>query len=184
VADATAEDWARLGRHYLARTARWRTKRPYSTDKGLQNWEWVGAIRAMLPGAKIINCHRDPIETCFACYRQLFSEGIHFSYDLDELASYYNDYQHLSEYWQERYLGNVFNLSYEMLVREPETQVRQLLSFCQLSFDPACLSPHQTQRDVHSTASAAQVRQPIRGDTARSPRYLEFLQPLIQRLHH
>lgn len=184
VADATTEDWARLGKNYLARTARWRTKRPYFTDKGLQNWQWVGAIRAMLPGAKIINCHRDPIETCFACYRQLFSEGIHFSYDLEDLASYYNDYQHLSDYWQERYPGQVFNLAYETLVQEPEAQIRQLLAFCQLPFDAACLSPHQTQRDVHSTASAAQVRQPIRGDTARSPRYRDFLKPLIQRLNH
>jgi Tfp pilus assembly protein PilF len=182
VADATPEDWARLGKIYLARTAHWRAKRPYFTDKGLQNWQWIGAVRAMLPGAKIINCHRDPVETCFACYRQLFSEGIHFSYDLDEMASYYHDYRRLTDYWQERYPGHVFDLSYEALVQEPETQIRHLLSFCQLPFDVACLSPHQTQRDVYSTASAAQVRQPIRGDTARSPNYLDFLAPLIQRL--
>jgi Tfp pilus assembly protein PilF len=184
VTDAKAEDWARLGKNYLARTARWRARRPYFTDKGLQNWQWIGAIRAMLPGAKIISCHRDPVETCFACYRQLFSEGIHFSYDLEDLASYYNDYQHLSDYWQEHYPGEVFNLAYETLVQEPEAQIRHLLAFCQLPFDAACLSPHQTQRDVHSTASAAQVRQPIRGDTARSPRYRDFLKPLIQRLNH
>ncbi|MGC1549356.1 MAG: sulfotransferase [Rhodanobacter sp.] len=184
VTDATAEDWARLGKHYLARTTRWRAKRPYFTDKGLQNWQWIGAIRAMLPGAKIINCHRDPVETCFACYRQLFSEGIHFSYDLDDLASYYNDYQHLSDYWQKHHPGQVLDLAYETLVQEPEAQIRQLLAFCQLPFDAACLSPHQTQRDVHSTASAAQVRQPIRGDTARSPRYRDLLKPLIERLGH
>ncbi|WP_233840896.1 sulfotransferase [Dyella sp. 2HG41-7] len=181
-ADATPEDWARLGKDYLARTAHWRKKRPYFTDKGLQNWQWIGVIRAMLPGAKIINCHRDPVETCFACYRQLFSEGILFSYDLDDLASYSNDYVHLSNFWQQHYSGYVFDLSYEALVQEPEVLIRQLLSFCQLPFDEACLSPHQTQRDVHSTASAAQVRQPIRSDTARSPRYRDFLQPLIQRL--
>ncbi|HTV84572.1 MAG TPA: sulfotransferase [Dyella sp.] len=182
--EATAEDWARMGKDYLARTQRWRAKRPCFTDKGLQNWQWIGAIGAMLPGARIIHCHRDAVETCFACYRQLFSEGVHFSYDLEDLASYYNDYRILSDYWQERYPGKVFDLAYEKLVREPEAQIRQLLAFCQLPFDAACLSPHQTQRDVHSTASAAQVRQPIRGDTARSPRYRDFLAPLIERLHH
>jgi Tfp pilus assembly protein PilF len=182
VANATVADWARLGKNYLARTARWRAKRPYFTDKSLQNWQFIGAIRAMLPGAKIINCHRDPVETCFACYRQLFSEGVHYSYDLEDLASYYADYRRLSVYWQERFPDCVFDLSYETLVSDPETQIRQLLAFCQLPFEPACLSPHQTQRDVHSTASAAQVRQPIQGDTARSPRYRDFLEPLIQRL--
>lgn len=184
VADASAEDWIRLGKSYLARTARWRTKRPYFTDKGLHNWQWIGVIRAMLPGASIINCHRDPVETCFACYRQLFSEGIHFSYNLEDLASHYNDYRFLSNYWEKQYQGQVLDLSYETLVLEPEAQIRRLLTFCHQPFDAACLVPHQTQRDVHSTASAAQVRQPIRGDTARSPRYREFLQPLIQRLNH
>ena len=183
VTDATAEDWARLGKNYLARTSRWRTKRPCFTDKGLRNWQWIGVIRTMLPGARIINCHRDPVETCFACYRQLFSEGIHFSYSLEDLASYYNDYQFLTNYWQKQYPEQVLDLSYETLVQEPEAQIRRLLTFCQQPFDAACLLPHQTQRDVHSTASAAQVRQPIRADTARSPRYREFLQPLIQRLN-
>lgn len=184
VVDATSEDWTRLGKSYLARTARWRARCPYFTDKGLQNWQWVGAIRAMLPGAKIINCHRDPVETCFACYRQLFSEGAYFSYDLKDLASYYNDYQKLSNYWQEQYPDKVFDLAYEKLVQEPDAQIRHLLTFCQLPFDAACLSPHQTQREVHSTASAAQVRQPIRGDTARSLRYRHFLAPLIHQLGH
>lgn len=184
VADATAEDWARLGKSYLARTARWRAKRPYFTDKNLQNWQWIGAIRAMLPGAKIINCHRDPVETCFACYRQLFSEGTYFSYDLKDLASYYNGYHKLSHHWQEHYPDTVFDLAYEKLVQEPEAQIRLMLAFCQLLFDAACLSPHQTQRDVHSTASAAQVRQPIRGDTVRSQYYRNFLAPLIQLLDH
>lgn len=183
IPEATPEDWKRLGKNYLDRTARWRTKRPYFTDKGLQNWEWIGAIRAMLPGAKIINCHRDPVETCFACYRQLFSEGAYFSYDLEDLASYYNDYRKLSGYWQERYPGKVFDLVYEKLTEEPEAQIRRLLAFCQLYFDEACLSPHQTQRNVHSTASAAQVRQPIRTDTARSSLYRDFLGPLIQLLN-
>jgi hypothetical protein len=125
----------------------------------------------------------DPVETCFACYRQLFSEGILFSYDL---ASYYNDYRHLSDYWsdywQERYPGHVFDLSYETLARESEAQIRRLLAFCDLPFDPACLTPHQTRREVLSVASAAQVREPIRTDTAHSAPYLQWLQSLRERL--
>jgi tetratricopeptide (TPR) repeat protein len=180
--DTSAEDWARLGRNYLARTAQWRAHRPHFTDKGLLNWQWVGAIRAMLPGAKIINCHRDPVETCFACYRQLFSEGTQYSYDLEDMASYCNDYRRLSDHWLKQYPDQVFDLAYDTLVQEPEAQIRYLLAFCELPFDAACLSPHETQRNVHSTASAAQVRQPIRADTARSPRYRDFLGPMIQQL--
>lgn len=182
VASATAHDWSRLGKEYLARTARWREKRPRFTDKGLLNWQLVGAARAMLPGAKIINCHRDPLETCFACYRQLFRHGTHFSYDLGEMADQYLDYQRLSEHWQICHPGQVLDFSYEALVQEPETQILRLLEFCQLPFDPACLAPHQTKREVLSTASAAQVRQPIRSDTAHATPYVSSLQALREHL--
>lgn len=181
VASATAQDWSRLGKDYLARTDRWRERRARFTDKGLLNWQLVGAALAMLPGAKIINCHRDPLETCFACYRQLFRHGMHFSYDLEEMADHYRDYQRLGDYWQARYPGQVLDFSYEALLQEPELQIRHLLAFCQLSFDPACLAPHQTKREVLSTASAAQVRQPIRNDTTHSAPYLDLLQPLRNR---
>ncbi|GGA50719.1 tetratricopeptide repeat-containing sulfotransferase family protein [Dyella nitratireducens] len=178
VANATADDWARLGREYLARTARWREQRPLFTDKNMLNWEHVGALLAMLPGARIVNCHRDAVETCFACYRQLFSNGSHFSYDLDDMASYYKDFARLSRYWQQHYPGQILDFSYEALLADPETQTRRLLDFCNLPFDPACLNFHKTSRVVLSTASAAQVRQPLRKDTARSAHYAKQLEPL------
>jgi Tfp pilus assembly protein PilF len=182
VTSATTEDWARLGRDYLARTARWRQERPYFTDKNLLTWQHVGAALAMLPGARVINCHRDPIETCFACYRQLFSNGAHFSYDLDDIANYYLDFARLSRYWQQHYPKQVLDFSYEALLADPEAQTRRLLDFCGLPFDPACLDFHKTSRLVLSTASAAQVRQPLRKDTARSMHYETQLGPLRVRL--
>jgi Flp pilus assembly protein TadD len=182
VTAATAADWARLGSEYLARTARWRERRPFFTDKGLLNWQWVGAVRAMLPGAKIVHCYRDPVDTCFSCYRQLFNDGIHYSYDLTELAEHYRDYQRLSAYWLMRFPGWILDFSYEALLHDPEMQIRRLLAFCELPFDPACLSPHKAKRNVYSTASAAQVRQAIRQDTTRNAPYIEWLKPLRDRL--
>jgi Flp pilus assembly protein TadD len=182
VALATADDWSRLGRDYLARTARWREKRPRFTDKELRNWSLVGAALAMLPGAKIVHCHRDPVETCFSCYRHLFRHGVHFSYDLDEMADHYRDYERLAGFWLTRYPGQVLDFPYEALLQQPEARIRRLLAFCDLPFDPACLEPHRTKREVLSTASAAQVREPIHGDTARSKPYLDLLQTLRDRL--
>ncbi|MBD8900605.1 sulfotransferase, partial [Rhodanobacter sp. DHG33] len=182
VASTTADDWHRLGKDYLARTARWREKRPRFTDKELRNWTLVGAALAMLPGAKIVHCHRDPVETCFSCYRHLFRHGVHFTYDLDEMADYYRDYERLTDFWLMRDPQRVLDFPYEALVQEPEAQIRRLLAFCELPFDAACLTPHQTKREVLSTASAAQVREPIRADTAHSTPYLPWLQPLRKRL--
>ena len=180
-ATATADDWQRLGRDYLARTANWRERRQYFTDKNVVNWPLLGAARLMLPGAKIIHCHRDPVETCFSCYRHLFRHGVHYSYDLDEMAAHYRDYERLSAFWLARHPQHVLDFPYETLVQEPDAQIRRLLAFCELPFDAACLTPHQSKREVLSTASAAQVRQPIRTDTAHSAPYLQWLQPLQER---
>ncbi|QNK02663.1 tetratricopeptide repeat-containing sulfotransferase family protein [Dyella telluris] len=180
---ATADDWARLGRQYLERTARWRQVRPRFTDKNMLNWQYLGAALAMLPGASVINCQRDAVETCFACYRQLFSTGSYFSYDLDEMASYYTDYVRLCDFWQRRFPGQVLEHSYEALVAEPEARIRRLLDFCGLAFDPACLDFHSTSRTVLSTASAAQVRQPLQKNNSRLAHYEAQLAPLRARLH-
>ena len=178
---ATTDDWHRLGKDYLARTACWRERSPRFTDKNVANWPLLGAVRLMLPGARIIHCHRDPAETCFSCYRHLFRHGVHYSYDLDEMAEHYRDYERISAFWLARHPQHVLDYSYETLVREPEAQIRRLLAFCELPFDPACLTPHQTQREVLSTASAAQVREPIRADTSHSAPYMEWLRPLHER---
>jgi Tfp pilus assembly protein PilF len=182
VPSTTAEDWARLGREYLDRTARWRQHRPLFTDKNTITWELVGAAQAMLPGSHIVNLQRDPLETCLACYRQLFSNGSHFSYDLDDMAKYYLDFARLSRYWLQHYPEKVLDFSYEALLSDPETQTRRLLAFCGLDFDPACLDFHKTPRAVLSTASAAQVRQPLRKDTARGMHYEAQLAPLRAQL--
>ncbi|MGH8318391.1 MAG: tetratricopeptide repeat-containing sulfotransferase family protein [Steroidobacteraceae bacterium] len=182
VPDATAEDWQRLGREYLARTARWRQAKPRFTDKSLVTWYLVGAALAMLPAARVIVVRRDPVETCLGCFRQCFSEVSGFACDLDEMADYCSDFLRLTRFWLEKYPHRVFDLQYETLVAEPEAVIRRLLEFCDLSFDPACLEFHKTARTVQSLPSAALVRQPLRRDTARSALFGDKLDPLRQRL--
>ncbi|GAB3781342.1 tetratricopeptide repeat-containing sulfotransferase family protein [Dyella agri] len=180
--DASAGDWQRLGREYLARTAPWRKAKPRFTDKSLVSWYLVGAALAMLPAARVVIVRRDPVETCLACFRQCFTEQTGFTCDLDEMADYCIDFLRLTRFWLDRYPDRVFDLPYESLVAEPEPMIRRLLDFCGLPFDPACLEFHKTERTVLSTPSAAQVRQPMRRDTARSARYGDKLDPLRQRL--
>jgi len=180
---ATAADWQRLGQEYLART---RERRQHLdlrfTDKNIDNWAYVGAALAMLPGAVVVNSRRDPLETCFAWYRQLFDyRSMHFGYDFDDIVDYYAGYAQLSRLWQQRFPRQYFDHEYEALQAAPEAQIRRLLEFCGLPFHPACLAFHRSRRTV-LTISAAQVRQPLRRDTARSERYGERLDPLRARL--
>jgi tetratricopeptide (TPR) repeat protein len=182
VPDATAQDWQRLGQEYLARTARWRKDKARFTDKSLVSWYLVGPALMMLPAARVVVVRRDPVETCLACYRQCFAENAGFACDLDETADYCIDFLRLTRFWMEKYPSRVFDLQYEDLVAAPEVAIRKLLAFCGLPFDPACLEPHKTSRPVLSLPSAAQVREPLRRDTARSARYGAKLDRLRQRL--
>lgn len=175
---ATADDWTRLGADYLRRTARWRTARARSTDKLPGNWLIVGAIRAMLPDARIIDSRRDAVETCWSCYKQLFAPGLaDYSYDLAELAAYWRDYERLMRDWRARAPQRVRVQSLEQLQSDPDAQIRSLLEFCGLPFDPACLRFHQASRSIR-TPSAAQVRQPLEVRMSRSIAYGERLAPL------
>lgn len=179
--EATAGDWQRLGMEYLARTARWRAAKPRFTDKNLLAWHYVGAALAMLPATRVVIVRRDPVETCLACYRHCFTDVAGFACDLDDLADYSAGFLRLTRFWLEKYPANVFDLQYEALLADPERVIRRLLDFCGLPFDPACLEFHKTQRAV-LTPSAAQVRQRLHRNTARSARYGDKLDRLRQRL--
>lgn len=179
---ATAGDWQRLGEEYMARTARWREQKPRFTDKNLITWYLVGAALAMLPAARVVIVRRDPLETCLACYRQWFTGDAGFAYDLEEMADYCIDFMRLTRFWIEKFPDRVFDLEYETLVAEPEPMIRRVLDFCGLPFDPVCLEFHRTERTVLSAPSAAQVRQPLRRDTARAAQYGHLLDGLRRRL--
>jgi tetratricopeptide (TPR) repeat protein len=176
VGAATPDDWERLGRRYLERTKHWTQRRPLFTDKLPNNWYYIGAIRAMLPGARIVAVRRDPLETCFSCYRQ-FLYNNEYSRSFADLAAFWREFDRSVAHAVALHPSHVQQSVYESLLAEPEAQIRRLLDFCGLPFDPACLEFHRTERDVRSP-SAMQVREPLRRDTARAPRYGALLDPL------
>jgi len=176
----TPGDWARLGQRYLQRTKRWRGTRARFTDKMPGNWQYAGAIRAMLPGAHIVICRRDPLETCLSCYRQHFA-GNDYTRTFEDLGAYWHDFDRSARRAAARAPAHVREHVYETLQREPEREIRALLDFCGLPFEAACLEFHRTRRSVGSP-SAMQVREPLKRDTARAGRYGALLDPLRRAL--
>lgn len=176
VAAMQSDDWARLGQRYLERVAHWRQERPMFTDKLPNNWMYMGAIRAMLPAARTVVCRRDPLETCFSCYRQYLANN-EYTRTFADLASFWFDFDRAARHWKKASPRRVYEHRYEELLADPETHIRKLLAFCELPYEPACVQFHETQREVRSP-SATQVRQPLRRDTARAPRYGALLDPL------
>ena len=180
-AEATSADWERLAHEYLARTERLRGSKRVLVDKGLSNWMLVGAIFSMFPAARVIDCRRDPLETCFGCFRQKFRRGSGFAYDLDDIVAFWRDHGRLMHVWRKREPERIHEQRYEDLTADPEAAIRRLLERCGLPFEDACLRFHETRRRV-ATASAAQVRTPLRRDTARASNYGALLDPLRAKL--
>ena len=177
VPQATAADWDRLGRVYLDRTARWRADKPRFTDKLPENWKHAGILRAMLPGAAVIETRRDPLETAWSCFKQQFYSQPHFANDPGDIAAHIRGSEGAMDAFRARDPARIRLHRYEDLLADPEPRIRALLDDCGLRFDPACLASHETRRPVR-TASAAQVRQPLRRDTARASAYGPLLDPL------
>ena len=177
IADTDADDWHRLGNDYLRRTSRWRASRPRFTDKMPENWKLAGVLRAMLPGATVIETRRDPLETAWSCFRQPFYQLPHFSCDFADIAACLRGSERAMDALRARDPARVQLFRYEDLIADPESRVHELLAACGLAFDPACLEFHRATRSVR-TASAAQVRRPLRSDTARAARYGARLDPL------
>jgi tetratricopeptide (TPR) repeat protein len=159
--ESSAEERRALGEEYLRRTCvQRRTDRPFFIDKLPNNWLFVPFIHLILPNAKIVDARRHPLGCCFSNFRQHFARGQDFTYDLDHVARYYADYVRLMGYVDAVLPGRVHRVIYERMVDDTETEVRRLLDYCGLEFEPQVLEFYKTERAVR-TASSEQVRRPI-----------------------
>ena len=183
LADMSPTELRALGEEYLERAQVQRfTDRPFFIDKLPNNWAHVGLIRLILPAAKIIDARRHPLACCFSNFKQHYARGQRFSYDLSEVGAYYRDYVRLMRHIDATLPGHVHRVIHEDLVDDPETEVRRLLTFLGLPFDPACLDFHRNPRAVR-TASSEQVRRPISRDGLEQWKaYDPWLDPLKQAL--
>lgn len=175
--DASALD--ALGREFIDRTRIQRkTDKPLFIDKLPNNWNYLGFIRLILPNAKIIDARRHPLDCCFSNFRQHFAKGQAFSYDLAHMGQYYADYVRAMDHFDAVAPGYVYRVIHEELLDNPEEEIRHLLAFLNLPFEPACLDFHTNKRAVR-TASSEQVRRPINRDGVDQWKpYAGYLAPL------
>jgi tetratricopeptide (TPR) repeat protein len=176
--EMTADELRALGEKYLVDTRVYRTGKPYFIDKMPNNFRHLGLIHLMLPRAKIIDARREPLACCISNLKQLFAKGQEFTYSVDDIARYYRTYLELMRHWDDVLPGSVLRVHHEDVVDNLEFQVRRILEFCGLPFEPACIEFYKTERSVR-TASSEQVRQPINRDGVEQWKNFEpWLQPL------
>jgi tetratricopeptide (TPR) repeat protein len=183
LAALSAAECRALGEQYLSQTRIQRkTSAPFFIDKMPNNFAYVGFIQLALPNARIIDARRHPLGCCFSVFKQHFARGQNFAYDLGDLGRYYRDYVELMAHFDEVLPGRVHRVIYEKLIDDTQSEVRRLLDYCGLPFEPACLRFYENDRAVR-TASSEQVRQPIFRDALQHWRHFEpWLGPLKEAL--
>ncbi len=176
-AAAAVEPFA-IGTAYFESTASLRGDAAHLIDKLPVNYLYLPLILAALPKAKVLHLRRDPMDACFAIYKQLFADAYLYSYDQEELARHYVRYLRLMETWRQRFPGRFLDVDYERLVTDTESTLRDVLEYVGLSWQAQCLDYTRIDTAV-TTASAAQVREkPHARSVERWRRYEDRLAPM------
>jgi tetratricopeptide (TPR) repeat protein len=119
-------------------------------DKMPHNWLHLGLVAQILPGARIIHCVRDPLDTCLSCYAKNFAATHDYATGLEALGQF----------------------------RREHEVVRQLIEFCGLPWNPELLRFHESKRAI-ATASYDQVRRPLyTTSVGRASHFAAHLGPL------
>ncbi len=178
-------DWQRVGTDYLASTRPATGETARFVDKLPHNFLYAGFIACAFPNAKMICLRRHPMDTCLGNFRQWFGERLpyyNYSFDLLDTGRYYVLFDRLMAHWQQVFPGRILEVQYESLVHSPETVSRQLLEFCGLPWNDACLHFERNPAPMGS-ASALQVREPLHASAiGRWKRYQTQLADLHQLL--
>ena len=155
-------------------------------DKGPQNFIWIGFIKLFFQNAKVIHIKRNSRDTFLSNYKNNFaSKDMDWTYDPSEILKYFNFYNDYMNFWKKICEDFIYDVDYENIVNNSETEVRKLLNFCELDWDENCLKHHQSKETIIKTVSAYQARKPIYKTSIDSNKhYLQSLEKYFNQLNY
>ncbi len=113
---------------------------PFVVDRMLGQFTQLAFIPTLFPDARIIHCVRDPIETCFSCFRHFAAAQPYSGLSLADLGAAYKSYQAVFTHWRSVLGERMIEVRYEDVVNNPESSIRALLEACGLSWNSACMN--------------------------------------------
>ena len=154
-----------------------------ATDKNLYNYLYAGIIAKQIPKAKIIHCFRNPLDNILSIYREHFAKENEYSSSLVDCARVYLDQEEVMTEYKNRFRSKIYDLNYDLLVSDPNKEIKSLISWLGWEWDDSYLTPHLNPRSV-STASNIQVRSPINTNSIGGwKNYQDMLKPAIEILN-
>ena len=155
------ENLRKIGDEYISKMKDFSNNSEKTTDKLPINFLSIGLIKLILPNSKIIHCFRNPRDNIFSIFKNNFTTNkVNYAYDLNEIIEYYNLYHDLMSHWNTILPNFIYNIKYESLISNTESEIRDLLKFCKLEWTKDCLSFYNNKRPI-KTASDTQARNKI-----------------------
>ncbi|MBV8564323.1 MAG: sulfotransferase [Methylobacteriaceae bacterium] len=151
-------------------------------DKMPGNFDYLGLIALMLPGARIIYCTRDPRDIGLSIFTYRFFGHHPYAHDLGDLGWYIAEHQRLMAHWRAVLPNPLLTVELADWVNDLTGTLRRVLEFLDLPYDAACERFYERDSRV-LTVSRKQVREPVNArGLGRWRRYKRELRPLIAEL--
>ena len=149
-----------INQNYINIIESYKIEKKIFTDKTLLNYNWIGLIKLCFPNAKVINCLRNPKDNCISIYKNLFDHEGDWCYSEDDLVQYYKLYLEIISFWKEKIPNFIYEIQYENLIIESNTEIKNLINFCDLEWDEGCLNFYNNKNSI-KTLSVKQARNKI-----------------------
>ena len=161
-----------LQKEYFSYLKSFNLKNDIITDKSLNIYFNLGFIKHFFPGCKFIHCHRNAKDNCLSIYKNLFNDNMGWKYDEKEIVNYYNLYQDIMNFWNEKISDNILHVKYENLIKYKDTNIKKIINYCELKWDENCLH-HQNNDMPIKTLSFNQANRPIYSSSVNSSKNFE-----------
>ena len=149
-----------VAKSYTEFLANFNFKEEFIVDKTLLNFQLVGYIRLLFPNSKIIHCQRERKANCLSIYKNLFEADGPWCYNRKEINDYYNLYLDLMNFWDKKFPGEIYNIKYEDLILNPDTEIKKLIDTLKIGWDSNCLKFYENKNAI-KTLSVNQARNKI-----------------------
>ncbi|MDE2239916.1 MAG: sulfotransferase [Rhodospirillales bacterium] len=152
----------------------------FFTDKMPLNEMHLGLISLLFPQSPVIHVLRHPLDVVLSVYSNHLTHGYFCAAQLESIAAHYNLVADLVQHYRQNLQMRYLPVRYEDMVTDQEAQLRKLLEFIGIEFDPRCLSFEENTRYAR-TASYAQVTEKLYDRSRYRYRpYLKHLEPVIE----
>ena len=151
-------------------------------DKLPGNFNYLGLVGLMLPGAKIIYCARDPRDIGLSIFTFRFHGAHGYAHDLGDLGWYIGEHERLMAHWKAALPNPILTVKLSDWVKDFDGTLARVMAHVDLPPDPSCARFYEGDSRVR-TVSYAQVRQPVNArGLGRWKAYAAELTPLIAEL--